>query len=466
MEPAGSDDDETEWGVEDGAGEGWSPPATFDGFAVVRSLGRGGMGCVYLARDTLLDRSVAIKFIAVASEPGAEARERFLIEARAIARLQHPNVVGVHRLGEVAGRPYLVSEFVDGRTLQELAKPVSWQQALGIGLGIARGLSAAHRAGVLHRDIKPANVLLTAAGEVKLLDFGIAKLVEVSHGASPGARPRSGDARLPDGPVGRSLTSTGVLLGTPRFMAPELFAQEAASPRSDVYAVGLMLHELLAGELPHAQAAARGLRALAAAARTAEPPPLGARNPTVPRALAQVVERCLRIDPAARFADAGALQDALADVHAVYHPFARGAEALVTPDEASLVAASYARLAPTIDPFVARFYERLFERRPDARVRFPAELDAQRGKLAGMIQLVVENLRRPERLMPILEDLGLRHAAYGTQPADFDAVGDALFAALGELDPAWGPEVDRAWRSAYQQIATAMRRGLLEARAA
>lgn len=445
--------------------ETWSPPVSFDGFEVVRLLGQGGMGSVYLAQDTTLDRPVAIKFIAVAAEPGSEARGRFLIEARAIARLQHPNVVGVHRLGEVGGRPYLVSEFVDGETLQELQKPVSWQRALCLGLGVARGLAAAHRAGVLHRDMKPANVVVTTGGEVKLLDFGIAKLVEVAQEPRP---PRAGGAvtRAADAVPATSLTSTGILLGTPLYMAPELWDEEPASPRSDVYALGLVLYELLAGEVPHAAAAARGLHQLAAAVRQSDPPPLGGRNPTLPRPLAQAVERCLRRDPALRFADAGELCAALSDVHEVYHTLSAPTDALATPDEASLVSASFARVATRIDPFVARFYALLFERRPDVQPLFPADLGPQRAKLAGVIHLAVDNLRRPERLVPILEDLGLRHAAYGIHAGDFDAVGEALLGALKEFDPAWGTPLERAWASAYQQIAGAMRRGLVEARAA
>src|SRR5690606_37403447 len=137
---------------------------------------------------------------------------------------------------------YLVSEFVDGPTLQDLAKPTSWPQALFLGLGMARGLAAAHAAGVLHRDMTPANVILTASGDVKLLDFGIAKLVEVSQ-PTPATR-RLREALDADDLAPRSLTSTGVLLGTPRYIAPELFDDRAATPRSDVYAVGLILHEL------------------------------------------------------------------------------------------------------------------------------------------------------------------------------------------------------------------------------
>ena len=135
------------------------------------------MGQVYLATDTLLARPVAIKVIA-AFEPSLSARERFLVEARAAARLNHPNVAGIYRVGDIDGRPYLVTEFVPGRSLNEVEHPVPEDRALQICLGIARGLAEAHRHGVLHRDIKPANVILTKDGTAKLVDFGLAKLLD------------------------------------------------------------------------------------------------------------------------------------------------------------------------------------------------------------------------------------------------------------------------------------------------
>src|SRR6185295_12904792 len=225
----------------------WTPPSEFDGYRIVRPLGRGGMGLVFLGHDTLLDRAVAIKFIA-ASEPGPEWRERFLTEGRAVARLSHPNVVAVYRVGEVSGHPYLITEYVDGETLAGIEKPVETEQLVRLAVGLTRGLAAAHEQGVLHRDLKPTNAMLARSGEPKLLDFGVAKLFD-ENGASAtgvvdGVEEQSG-AELSwtmsfNSPVSRAL-------GTPMYMAPEVRAGAAASRRSDVFSLGAVLYELWTG---------------------------------------------------------------------------------------------------------------------------------------------------------------------------------------------------------------------------
>jgi serine/threonine protein kinase len=207
------------------------------------------MGEVYLAHDTVLDRHVAVKFIA-ALQPDAAARERFLVEARAAARLQHPNVVTVYRVGDLDGQPCIVSEFIRDQTLADLPKPVPWQRALEIGVGLARGLAAAHRSGILHRDIKPANVILTEDGTPKLLDFGLAKIGDGEPAVRPVSAaprplppaisasvatipPRDPAATLP--PSGHPLTLEGTIMGTPGYMPPEAWRGEPATPRADVY---------------------------------------------------------------------------------------------------------------------------------------------------------------------------------------------------------------------------------------
>src|SRR5215471_2312498 len=177
-------------------GSTWIPPDQFDEFRLVRSLGGGAMGQVYLAHDTLLDRPVAVKFVRAAADPAARAR--VLDEARAIARLQHPNVVAIYRVAEVAGHPYLVSEYVQGRALHELPRPLPWRAVLDIAIDLARGLAAAHRRGVLHRDVKPANAILTDDGSAKLLDFGLATIVDRGPADEPAACRLPAGARPPD----------------------------------------------------------------------------------------------------------------------------------------------------------------------------------------------------------------------------------------------------------------------------
>ena len=151
----------------------WYPPHEFEEYRLVRPLGAGGMGQVFLAHDLVLDRLVAIKFIG-SLEPDAAARGRFLTEARAAARLAHPNVASVYRVGEIAGKPFIVSEYLRGKSLAALARPLPWRRVLELGVELARGLGAAHREGVVHRDIKPSNAVLTEHGTVKLVDFGLA----------------------------------------------------------------------------------------------------------------------------------------------------------------------------------------------------------------------------------------------------------------------------------------------------
>jgi serine/threonine protein kinase/pimeloyl-ACP methyl ester carboxylesterase/hemoglobin-like flavoprotein len=484
------------------ADQGWVPPAELDGFRVVRQLGRGGMGTVYLGHDDVLERSVALKFLA-AADPKVSARDRFLVEARAIARLQHPNVVGIYRVGEVLGRPYLAYELITGQSLDALPKPVPWPRALELVLGVARGLAAAHRRDVLHRDIKPGNVMLSDSGEIKLLDFGLAKLLDGSARPYEGVAPSiakdalvneslDGRVTLPGGVMSRvvrgpgalgsgavdsgavdsgagglgargsgvegSLTATGAILGTPLYMAPELWRGEPATVQSDVYALGLLLYELLSGHLPH-----EGLRAaeLAEAVQTRDSPPIRSLCPAVPQRLADVVDRAIRRRREERFQSAEEARDALEDIRSLYQPFGAVPDVpLAGDDDARQITASFARIAPRADEFCARVYERLFAAHPELRPLFPADLAPQRRKLLGALVTVVDNLQRPGRLVPLLEDLGQRHVAYGVSPEDFDAVGAALIGAIGDFDDLLEDHARAAWSRSYAGVAQAMQRGM------
>ncbi|QSQ20821.1 SUMF1/EgtB/PvdO family nonheme iron enzyme [Pyxidicoccus parkwayensis] len=302
--------------------DAWTPPKEFDEYRLVRPIGRGRTGRVYLAHDTLLERPVAVKFIPAL---GPNALARFLVEARAAARIQHPNVVTLYRVGQLEEQPYLVSEFIRGVSLDRLSKPQPWERVLSIGRDLARGLSAAHRRGVLHRDIKPGNAVLTESGEVKLLDFGLAKLLdEAAEPAEPAARPGGAvppklpedldpeaspnfSARSLDGVFLPSLPS-GALVGTPYYMSPEAWAGEELTARGDVYSLGVVLYELCAGRGPFRDVPWKDLARLV---QLKDARPLVEAAPGVDAAFAAVIDRCLRREPAERYTSAAHLLDAL-----------------------------------------------------------------------------------------------------------------------------------------------------------
>jgi len=296
----------------------FSPPAKFDGFTVERPLGRGGMGHVYLGRDLELDRLVALKFVA-ARDASTTAHERFRREARAIARLSHPNVVNIFRIGDVDGQPYIAYELVAGKSLDRTATPLPWPVVLHIAVRIARGLDAVHRAGVLHRDVKPANVVVSDSGDVKLIDFGLASLTQPERPAGE-ARPRDAFTTLLTSATAPTvdnlhLTRPGSILGTPAFIAPEIWCGDPASTRSDVWALGMTLYELLVGRLPH-----DGLpfEELGKYLLLQDLPSLLRARPDVPETFAAIVDRCLRRDPAERFPGGGEVREMLETAERIF----------------------------------------------------------------------------------------------------------------------------------------------------
>ena len=304
-------------GAESGAVSTWRPPPTVGKYSIKSVLGFGGMGQVYRAWDEDLQRDVAVKLI-LGIEPDAMARERFMIEARATARIQHANVVSIYGVDELEGRPYLVMEYLSGPTLDEITKPVHWSRALELGVQLSAGLAAAHRHGVLHRDIKPGNAMMTGEGSVKLVDFGLAKRLatpNVLQLAAPTLRTRASTGAEDAGPVlpARSdlerpaLTDAGAAVGTPGYMAPESW-RGGATAQSDVYSLGGLLFELCAGHTPYAGIAPH---ALSFAVQERDAPLLTAIVGTVDPRFAAIVARCLSRDPSARYASGEELHEAL-----------------------------------------------------------------------------------------------------------------------------------------------------------
>ena len=245
-------------------------------YRIESKLGEGGMGSVYRALDTLLNRPVAIKFLnAELADPAA--RRRFQDEARMASSLNHPHILTVHEAGEFEGRQFLVTEFVDGGTLKDWVKQEkrAWKQTVELLLGVADGLAAAHDAKILHRDIKPANILVGKNGYAKLGDFGLAKLSEGA--AADGA------------------TQKGMIVGTIAYMSPEQASGQTLDARSDIFSFGVVLHEMLSGRRPfNAKSDLELLKTII----HAEPEPL---SEEIPQALRAHVEKALEKDPAERY---------------------------------------------------------------------------------------------------------------------------------------------------------------------
>ncbi|MBI4612329.1 MAG: protein kinase [Planctomycetes bacterium] len=272
-----------------GRPSGRRPPAgdlpSFSRYRVEEKVGEGGMAVVYRAVDRELGRKVALKVLKESTRSPGDRRARFQREGRAVARLSHPNVVAVYDVGEEGGRPFLVMEYVPGRSLEAVlaeGRP-RFRAAAELLQKVAQGVACAHEAGIVHRDLKPANVLVTASGEPKVADFGLAHVEDAQS----------------------ALTRTGAAIGTPYYMAPEQVAGSAGriSARTDVFALGTILYEALAGRRPFPGKTASEVYARITAA---DPPPLSRLARSVPRELEWIALRALEKDPARRYADAGA----------------------------------------------------------------------------------------------------------------------------------------------------------------
>ncbi len=255
-------------------------------YEIIEELGQGAMGAVYKARDPMMDRVVALKTILASALTGplaADYRERFFREARAAGRLAHPGIVTVYDVSEQEGTPFLVMELIEGRTLEKILESgerFDTERVIELGQQLAEALDYAHKGGVIHRDIKPANIMITADGCPKITDFGVAKLTAAQ------------------------VTTTGQLLGTPAFMAPEQFTGAPIDGRADLFALGVMLYWLATGDRPFT---GETLMAMSYKIVHTEPVPPRKINPAIPRDLENVILQCMEKDPAERYQSGEAL---------------------------------------------------------------------------------------------------------------------------------------------------------------
>ena len=261
-------------------------------YRILDLVGEGAMGVVYRGVDTVLNRTVALKVMSESVARQQDLRDRFLREAQAAGSLQHPNVVTIYDFGEVDGHLYIAMEYVDGMDLERMLaahEPLTIHQRLDIAIDVLNGLSFAHRHGIVHRDVKPANIRITEEGRAKVMDFGVAYLDS------------------------SSLTKTGMMMGTPSYMAPEQVVGGKISPATDIFAMGSVLYELLTGARPFE---GNTLHNTLYKIVSEEPPPIRDVMPGLPGALDRIVRKALAKDPESRYKGALEMADELAAVRA------------------------------------------------------------------------------------------------------------------------------------------------------
>lgn len=258
-------------------------------YSVIGKIGRGGMGIVYLARDTRLDRQVAIKMLAPSYTSDGQQRERLKREARAAARLSHPGIATVYSLEEFDDSVCIVSEYVHGLTLRQIMSDESlpFPQILDISIQIARALAAAHEQGIVHRDLKPENIMRTESGVIKILDFGLAR-VEPKSGATANSH----------------LTRSGMFLGTPAYASPEQLRGAEVDRGTDIFSFGILIYELASGHHPFGSTDSMST---IAHILDAEVPDLSRANPAIPGEFARIIRRCLEKKPSDRYSDSRTL---------------------------------------------------------------------------------------------------------------------------------------------------------------
>jgi eukaryotic-like serine/threonine-protein kinase len=297
---------------------------TISHYRVLQSLGAGGMGVVYKAQDTRLERFVALKLLPDDFAHDREARERFQREARAASALNHPNICTIYDVGEDEGRVFIAMEFLDGMTLRDMTQnaPLDLDRLVDIAVQIAEGLDAAHTEGIIHRDIKLANILVTRSGRVKILDFGLAK--RTTPWSESGSTPPDQEATI----VEQQLTSKLGLLGTVAYMSPEQALGKQLDARTDLFSFGVVLYEIATGQAPF-RGDTTGILFLSVVQDN--PPPPVQLNPNVPEELQRIITKCMVKDREFRYQHASEIRS---DLKRLQRALARhGAHSLDAADE-------------------------------------------------------------------------------------------------------------------------------------
>jgi serine/threonine-protein kinase len=313
-------------------------------YRIIEKLGAGGMGEVYLAQDTKLERRVALKFLSAALRSDPEARIRLLREAKAASRLNHPNILTIHAVEEIDGRDFIVMEYVAGETLSQWMRGVqrTEQDIVALIAQVASGLAHAHEAGIVHRDLKPDNILVDKDGRTKILDFGLALL--------------SGSARM---------TREQITVGTAHYMSPEQVRGGSLDGRSDLWSLGAILYEVLTGELPFPGEASH---AVMYSILHEEPTPVADRNPSYSKALTTVMSKCLAKDPTRRYTTGRALVLDLQTVQSQSTPSPRDHSNSTAESRPSVAVLPFANMSA--DPDAEYFSDGLAEEIINALTKF------------------------------------------------------------------------------------------------
>ena len=402
-------------------------------YEIVRRLGAGGSGVVYLADDTLLERPVVLKVLRTGTLTAEQTRSTMLREARLASAIEHPNICAIYEVGESGDEAFIAMQFVPGQSLDQLIArgPASPQLVLSVGIQLADGLQAAHALGIFHRDLKPQNVMLTEGGLVKILDFGLARRLTPEESGPEAEEEEPAQPARASGSA--TVTARG---GTVRYMAPEQFVTGQSSAQSDVWALGVILYELAIGHHPFSRADAEDFLAIRSI-QFLEPPALRSIAPEVPAELESVIAHCLHKDPADRYASGGEVREALKTVMRTLRVETGIVPAEVSAQRPAAEPEAEKRTAGILSMLAERFREPAAERSPlNSIIVVPftnlgaaevapffglALADAIAARLARIPALVV----RPSSTL-----MALRHPASAAAHDDPVALGQKLLVSL------------------------------------